>query len=132
MGRVQSPELISAYIDFLFTEVATQDKHTGAIVLAANYKALGVLWSYIKNNFESVRKALGGNMVVLDRFLRVSLKKFTDSKTEREIEKFFEGKDNRGYDRSLGIISDSIKGRASYRKRDAAVILEWLSVNGYA
>lgn len=132
MGRVQTPELVSAYIDFIFSEVATQDMHTGALGLAANDKARGALWSYIKSNFDSIRKMLSGNMVVLDRFLRVSLKKFTDLETERDIEKFFEGKDNHGYDRSLGIISDSIKSRASYRKRDAAVILEWLSVNGYA
>lgn len=131
MGRVQIPELISAYIEFLFTEVSTQDTHTGATALAANHKARGALWTYIKSNFEFLRKLLGGSMVVLDRFLRFSLNKFADFETEKDIENFFADKDNRGYDRTLGIVSDTIKSRASYRERDAAVILEWLSVNGY-
>lgn len=131
LGRVQTPELISAYIEFLFSEVSTQDTHTGAMALAANHKARGALWSYIKNNFESLRKLLGGNMVVLDRFLRVSLNKFADFETEKDIEKFFESKDNRGYDRTLGIVADSIKGRAAYRARDLEVIKEWLGVHGY-
>lgn len=70
-------------------------------------------------------------MVVLDRFLRVSLNKFADFETEKDIEKFFESKDNRGYDRTLGIVADSIKGRAAYRARDLEVIKEWLGVHGY-
>jgi hypothetical protein len=49
-----------------------------------------------------------------------------------EISRFFEGKDNRGYDRSLKVISDTILGRAAYRARDRAVLLEWLTAHGYA
>lgn len=71
-------------------------------------------------------------MVVLDRFLKLSLQKFTDLNSERDIAKFFEGKDNRGYDRTLGVVSDTIKGRAGYRARDKDVLLEWLKARGYA
>jgi len=69
--------------------------------------------------------------MVLDRFLRMSLNKFADYETEKDIAVFFEGKDNRGYDRSLAVIADSIKMRAKYRERDREVLGEWLSVNGY-
>jgi hypothetical protein len=132
MGRVQTPDLINDFLNFLFTDVATQDMHSGAMALAANSKARGFLWKYIKDNWSDVREKLVGNMVVLDRFLRVSLQKFSDHETEKDIASFFQGKDNRGYDRTLGIVSDTIRGRASYRERDAAVLLEWLKANKYA
>ncbi len=71
-------------------------------------------------------------MVVLDRFLRLSLDQFNTREAAEEIAKFFEGRDNRGYDRTLGVVSDTILGRATYKERDAKVILEWLKAHGYA
>ena len=79
-----------------------------------------------------IKEKLGGNMVVLDRFLRLSLNKFTDLEAEQDIATFFKGKDNRGYDRTLGVVSDTIKGRAAYRKRDKEILLEWLKAHSYA
>lgn len=71
-------------------------------------------------------------MVVFDRFLKMSLQKFNDRETEKEIKAFFEGRDNRGYDRTLGIVSDTILGRATYKERDAEVVRGWLKGHGYA
>ena len=120
------------FLKFLFTDVATQDVHTGAMALAANPKTRAGLWSYIKDNFDLLRERLGANMVVFDRFLRLSLTKFNDRETEKDISAFFEGKDNRGYDRTLGIAHDTILARAAYKERDRSVILEWLKTHGYA
>lgn len=58
MGRVQTPELISDYFEFLFKEVATQDVHTGASALAANTKTRYQLWKYIQDNFDPVKERL--------------------------------------------------------------------------
>ena len=71
-------------------------------------------------------------MVVMELFIRHSLKSFTDWKTEQEITEFFEGRDNSGYDRALEVVKDTILGRATYKERDAAAILEWLRANGHA
>jgi aminopeptidase N len=122
------PDLLS----FMFSTVAVQDIHTTAAALARNSKTRAGLWTYIKQNWEMVRAKLGGNMVVLDRFLKTSLEKFSDLETERDIASFFQGKDNRGYDRTLGVLSDTIKGRAGYRKRDREILLEWLKAHNYA
>lgn len=132
MGRIQDLALLPDYLDFLFHEVATQDKHTGGMALAANPRTRAEFWKYIQENFEEIYKTLSKNMVVLDRFLKISLSKFSDRETEKGIAKFFEGRDNRGYDRTLGVIRDSILTRASYRERDGEVILEWLKSHGYA
>lgn len=79
-----------------------------------------------------IRERLGGNMVILDRFLKLSLQKFSDLETEKDIARFFEGKNNRGYDRTLGVVSDTIKGRASYKARVKGELAEWLKARGYA
>lgn len=143
LGRIQdikdpgdenplTPDLLKDLLHFLFTDIATQDMHTPAAALAANSKTRLGLWTYIKENWEDVRGRLSTNMVVLDRFLKLSLQKFSDLETEADIAAFFADKDNRGYDRTLGVVSDTIKGRANYRQRDAGVLLEWLKANDYA
>jgi len=132
LARIQDTSLLNDYLALLFTQVATQDVHTGAVGLAANPKTRASFWKYIQDNFDPLKERLSANMVVFDRFLKMSLTKFSDRGTERDIAKFFEGRDNRGYDRTLGIVSDTIIGRAAYKERDAAVIKEWLRAHGYA
>ncbi|KAL2350438.1 peptidase family M1-domain-containing protein [Cryomyces antarcticus] len=132
LGRVQTEELAANYLRFLFSgRVSVQDVHSGAAALAANAKTRLHLWNYIKNHWTEVREKLGGNMVVLDRFLRLSLSKFASLEIEKEIADFFKDKDNKGYDRSLGVLSDTIKGNAKYKERDLEIVREWLKAHGY-
>lgn len=132
LARLQTPQLLDDYLSFLFNDVAMQDLHIGAIGLAANPKTRQGLWMHIQRNFDTIRARLGENMVVMELFIRHSLKSFTDRRTEQEITKFFKGRDNSGYDRALEIVKDTILGRAAYKERDAAAILAWLKANGYA
>ncbi|KAH6723326.1 aminopeptidase-like protein [Leptodontidium sp. MPI-SDFR-AT-0119] len=132
LGHIQDPALLPDYLSFLFNDVATQDMHTGAIALAANPRTRIGQWKYFQENFGSIKDRLSKNMILLDRFILSCLNKFSDRESEKEIAKFFEGKDNRGYDRGLAIISDTILGRATYKERDGKVILEWLKAHGYA
>lgn len=62
----------------------------------------------------------------------MGLNKYADHAIEQDIASFFEDKDNRGYDRSLVVISDTIKGNANYKQRDEKLVLEWLKAHGYA
>ena len=132
MGRVQTAQLANEYLDWAFSgAVATQDVHTPAVALAINSKVRPVVWQYIKNNWSMIYERLSGNMVVLERFLRMSLNKFASDEVEKDIENFFKDKDQKGYDRGLAVVSDTIKGKARYRKSDEKVIKEWLSAHGY-
>ncbi len=106
--------------------------HTGAMALGANPRTRRALWKYIQENFDTIKEKLGKNMVVLDRFLRLSLIKFNDVEAEKEIAAFFKDKDNRGYDRTLAVVSDTILGKAKYKERDGKVILEWFKEHRYA
>jgi aminopeptidase N len=133
LGRVQTPELATEYLDFTFSDkVAVQDRHSPAIALAANGKTRLALWEYVKTHWDDrIFKTLSGNMVVLERFLRVALNKFASYEVKSDIEKFFEGKDQRGYDRGLGVVKDTIEGQAKYKERDVEVVREWLKTHGY-
>lgn len=132
MGYVQTPELARDYFDFLFSDrVPIQDVHSGGVSLAANAKTRLTQWECIKRNWEHVIGRIGGSSVVLDRYLRVSLNKFASLEVGADIERFFERKDTKGYDRSLGIVADTIAGNARYKERDEKLMEEWLEANKY-
>lgn len=133
LGKVRDSTLAADYLNFTFSPaVAVQDRHTAGGSLAANTKTRYQLWAYIKENWDSkVFPDLSGNMVVLERFLRITLNKFASHEVNKEIKTFFEGKDCRGFDRGLGVVIDTVEGNAKYRERDVDVVREWLSAHGY-
>ena len=133
LGRVSSPMLATEYLDFLFSsKVAIQDIHSGAAALAANLKTRHALWVYVKSRWDdNVYPKLSRNTVVLDRFLRITLTNFAEEEVADDIKDFFDSKDNTGYDRCLGVIQDTIRSNAAYKKRDLNIIQEWLSAHGY-
>lgn len=133
MGQVQTPDLATDYLKFAFGgNVAIQDLHSVGASLANNSKTRDTVWSYVKAEWPTIREKLGGNMVVLERFLRTGLQKFASAEIEQDIQAFFKDKDNTGYDRGLAVVSDTIKGNARYRERDLEIVREWLSTHGYS
>ncbi|KAF2672497.1 hypothetical protein BT63DRAFT_369286 [Microthyrium microscopicum] len=134
LGRVQTPELAKAFLDFTFSPVvAVQDRHTCGASLGGHSTGRTVLWDYIKTNWDSkVFPELSGNMVVLERFLRVALKHFSSFEVEKDIGQFFKDKDCRGFDRGLSVVRDTVISSAKYKERDEARIREWLKASGYA
>jgi aminopeptidase N len=133
LARAPTSELAQQLLAFIFSDkVAMQDKHSGTIGLANNAKVRIEVWKYIQTNWDSaVHPTLSGNAVVLERFLRNGLNKFADAKIADEIASFFKDKDNRGYDRGLQVIDDTIRSHDKYRLRDEQVVQEWLSAHGY-
>ena len=63
--------------------------------------------------------------------MKTGLINYSDFGIESEISEFFKDKDTRAYERSLVVISDTIKGNAKYKQRDEKLVLEWLEVKGY-
>lgn len=133
LGQVQSTDLINEFLHFQFSDqVAIQDVHSGSIALGANPNARDATWQWIKDNWDTVDKKLSANSVILSRYLKKTLERFASHEVERDIVKFFEGKDQRGYDRSIVQVSDSIRANANYSERDEQSVLEWLRTHGYA
>lgn len=132
LGRVQTTELVKDFLHFQLSDaVKVQDVHSGSIALAANPKARDALWQYIKDHWDVVHKKLSGNFVVLDRYLKNSLQKFASYEKEKEISRFFQDKDTKGFDRGLVQVSDTVLGNANYKARDEELVLQWLRAHGY-
>lgn len=90
------------------------------------------MWQWIKENWKTVENKLSGNSVVLDRYLKNSLRNFASHNVESDIALFFQGKNTKGYDRGLAEISDTVRGKANYKERDEKLVLEWLTAHRYA
>ena len=108
------------------------DVHVLASAMANDKVARPLLWAYLRDNWDHVNAKLGGNPIIIDRLIGLSLSKFTDTEALDEIEKFFSGVSTKGFDRTLETAKDKIRGRAAYKKRDAEGLKAWLVENGYA
>lgn len=108
------------------------DMHILAGVLAGNRVGRPLLWAYLRDNWDQFNAKLGGNPILVDRMVNVSLPKFTDVESLGDIEKFFAGVSTKGFDRTLEQVKDKIRGRVAYKTRDAKGVKEWLVSNGYA
>lgn len=104
--------------------------HALAASLARNSSARNLHWDFLKNHWDAIVSKIG-NPIVVDRLVKVSLKSFTDESFVDDIAKFFADKDTTAFNRSLGTVQDSIRGRAAYKKRDSAALKEWLGANNY-
>ena len=111
--------------------VPSADMHALGNSLAVNRVARPIQWQFIKDNYDAAISKLG-NPIVVDRFINLSLSKFTTLDAVKDIEEFFKDKDTKSFDRTLETAKDKIRGRAAYKERDAAALKEWLVANGYA
>lgn len=137
LSAVKDAELIkSSILPFNFNtsppsdSVPSADMHVLAGGLSSNRIARPIQWEYVKNNYDAVIAKLG-NPIVVDRFINLSLSRFTDEAVIAEIDEFFKDKDTKSFDRTLGTVKDKIRGRAAYKKRDTEILKEWLGANGY-
>ncbi|KAK6341017.1 hypothetical protein TWF696_009328 [Orbilia brochopaga] len=132
LGKAKEHTLITDYLSKMLSDkIPTQNTHYVSSALAMNSDARPHVWEFVKTRWEDIVKLLGGNMVLLDRFVRVTLNKFADEKILEELKAFFEGKDQRGYDRAVKVAIDSVSGNVSWRKRDEMAVTEWLTTKGY-
>ncbi|KAK9455905.1 peptidase family M1-domain-containing protein [Dipodascopsis uninucleata] len=133
LGKTKRPELIKRTLSLILSgEVAVQDVHTPAASLASNGAARLALWNFIKENWEQIYALMSGNMVILDRFIRISINRFSSMKVHDDIAKFFEDKDTHGFERSLGQGLDIVRSYAGWIERDGPIVEAWLKEKGYS
>ena len=133
LGKTSSIEKAKETLAFAISDdVAPQDSHTTIGSVAGNNKARIAAWEFTRDNWERIQKRLGGTFVVQDRWIKLGLANYSDLEIEKDIASFFKNKDTSAFNRSLVIVSDTIRGYASYKARDEKVLLEWLEAHGYA
>ncbi|KAI0136974.1 peptidase family M1 [Xylariales sp. AK1849] len=135
LGHLRDTGLISNDIlPFLFNtasdSVPSSDMHILGSALSGNSLGRPLLWKYLQDNWDQATKKMA-NPVILDRFVRLTLSKFTDARYLDELDAFFKDKDTSSFDRTLEQAKDAVRGRIAYRERDAETVKEWLASNGY-
>lgn len=137
LGTVKDADLLnSEIIPFIFNQsppqnaVPSGDMHVLGASVSANIVGRPLQWDFMKKNWDAVIAKLG-NPVVVDRYINISLSRFTDTSFVDDIEKFMADKDTKSFDRTLRTVKDKIRGRAAYKERDTAVLKEWLGAHGY-
>ncbi|KAK3299624.1 peptidase family M1-domain-containing protein [Chaetomium fimeti] len=110
------------------------DMHILAGVLSTNRTGRPLLWAFLRDHWDQVGTKLGGNPILVDRMVNVSLPRFTDAESLADIERFFGpgGVSTKGFDRTLEQVKDKIRGRVAYKGRDTEGVRAWLVANGYA
>lgn len=133
LGRSKDPTRAWDLLDFVTSEeVAPQDAHGGIVAISNNNDTRFVGWEFTKQNWDRVFKRLSVTGVVIDRWIKMGLPKFSDLEIRDQIDEFFKDKQTGQFSRSLVVVHDTITGNAKYKERDELQLLEWLKAHGYA
>ncbi|ODQ67184.1 hypothetical protein NADFUDRAFT_81746 [Nadsonia fulvescens var. elongata DSM 6958] len=127
LGRAKDTRYIEKAIRLLLSgDVPAMDAHYLGGGLAANALGRWRLWTYIKENWDTIYKLYSTNMVVLDRFIRITTIKFSSIEAFDDITEFFKNKKTHGFERSLGQSLDAIRGNSQWVSRDKESVEAWL------
>ncbi|KAJ4502159.1 hypothetical protein HRR81_004501 [Exophiala dermatitidis] len=133
LGCSKNPEHAWDLLQFVTSEeVPVQDAHGGVAAVSNNNETRRVAWEFTKKEWKRIEERLKGTNIVLDRWIKMALPKFSDIAIRDDIAEFFKDKNTAAFSRSLVITHDSITSNANYKQRDEAQLLEWLKTHGYA
>jgi len=133
LGRSKNPEHAWDLLEFVISEdVSAQDAHGGVVAVSANNETRTVAWDFTKKRWDRIEERFGGTGIVIDRWVKMGLPKYSDTAIRDDIRDFFKDKNTAKFNRSLVVVSDTITGNASYKQRDEAQLLEWLKAHKYA
>lgn len=133
MGRAKEPALVADLLDFAISEhMPLQNVHLIALALGGNDDSKHVFWNFVKTNWAHVYKRLSRNPIVLNWWIEMGLRNFSDLETEKDISSFFKGKDVRVFQRSLLVAIESIRRSAEFKSRSEQEVMEWLLKHDFA
>lgn len=134
MGGIKDKAIAREFLEYVTSDaVAPQDCHGGPMSVSSNSEAREVVWEFTKSEWDGrMMKLRKAATVILDRWMKCGLQRYSDTAMADDIAAFFKDKDKQGFDRSLAQIDDSIRASAAYKARDEKILLEWLKANGYA
>ena len=132
LGRGESQELIEKTLVLaLSDEVKTQDIYMPIGGLGNHRPGIEARWKWMCENWGTIVKKLPPSLTMLSSVVSICLSRFCESQQLKDVESFFEGKDTKGFQRSLDQSLDSIRAHISWLDRDRKDVLNWLEENGY-
>lgn len=129
LGHIANKELAQKLIAYLTDEsvIPVMDAHFLASTLSQNVAVRASLWEFFKQNYTRLHELMSTNMVVLDRFIKVTLCHYQSYEMESDVKAFFADKDIHGFERSYHQVLDQIRINAAWYERDAEKVKQWLT-----
>lgn len=133
LGCTSDLNIARKVISYLVDEtvIPTMDAHFLAVSLSKNTKTRDLLWQFVKENYSKIYELMSTNMVVLDRFVKVTLCNYQSYAMEKEVREFFADKDVHGFERALSQVLDQIHINASWFERDQGIVADWFAKNKF-
>ncbi|KAG5422099.1 hypothetical protein I9W82_001192 [Candida metapsilosis] len=129
LGSVTNKSISSELIPLLAKPdvVPTMDAHFLGQRLSSNSATRDEFLKFFLNNYDaSIYKIMSTNMVVLDRFVKMTLKNFQSLEKLNEIDDFFKTRDVHGFERALKQSLDHIRINANWYARDIEEVKKFL------
>lgn len=133
LGNIRDKALASQLLASILDEkvIPTMDAHFVAVNLTKNSSIRADFWHFFKENYTKLHALMSTNMVVLDRFVKLTLCNYQSADVAHEVENFFQDKDVHGFERALKQVLDQIQINAAWYERDHKKVYEWLVENGF-
>lgn len=129
LGSVTNKTISSQLIALLVKPdiIPTMDAHFLGLRLSANSATRDEFLDFFLDNYDaSFYQIMSANMVVLDRFVKLTLKNFQSLEKLNKIDKFFKTRDVHGFERALKQSLDHVRINANWYARDHDEVMSFL------
>ena len=132
LGRANTKELIKRSLDLPLTDdVKGQDVYLPIAALRNEKEGVEMLWEWLITNWEPLNKKCPASLSMFSSIVQIATSGFTHQEHLDMIQKWFEGKSTKGFDRALEQTSDAIRAKAKWLDRSTGDVEAWLASNGY-
>ncbi|CAN3377110.1 hypothetical protein DIURU_003637 [Diutina rugosa] len=119
LGHITNLEYLPKLLDSLIDDsvIPIMDAHFLGQPLSANPITRDDFWIFFRDHYDDFYKLMSTNMVVLDRFVRLTLCNYQSESKRNEIEGFFAAKDVHGFERAFKQALDYISIQSAWYQR---------------
>lgn len=127
LGRAKDPELIKRSLAMPFGgEVKEQDIYMPVSALRTHPAGIKALYNWMTQNWDELARRLPAGLSMLGSMVSICTSSFSTHADVERIERFFAGKNTKGFDQSLAQSLDSIKAKAAWLDRDRGDVKKWV------
>lgn len=127
LGKIKNAELFDTVLNLLLI-IEPMDVQFLATSLGSNYAIRTKLWNFIKTNYVKLHERLAINTVVIDRFLRFSMKDLMGEDVKTDYELFFADKNMEGFDRGVRQTLERIEKNTKYFETNLSLVKEYFKI----